>query len=215
MRKILRCLSAAALVLTSGLVLAGEINSGNYALRTLPGSQLDFRRVYIADNDGKVSGFFDNPFTRPATSVPDENPTCRFFFNGSTLGDGIIRLDTWYPDEQTGRIETGTSIVLREKSGEWVATVASDLPNCDAPTIETGDFLTLDKPEPWKSIGYINKAKTFLYSEPSEGSRTKAYLVQSDPVALLLSNGEWLHIKYIGHGSNLSRWLKRSDLTQR
>jgi hypothetical protein len=215
MKQTLRCLLAAALMLGSGLTFAGGISSGNYALRTLLGSQLDFRRVYMAEDDGKISGFFDNPFTRPANNDLGENLTCRFFFSGSTRGDGSIRLDTWYPDEQTGHIETGSPIVLREKSGAWMATVTGDLPNCDAPTIETGDFLTLDKPEPWKSIGYINKSRSLLYSGPNEGSRTKGYLVRSDPVALLQGNSEWLHITYIGHGSNLSRWLKRPDLTQR
>jgi hypothetical protein len=214
-RKTLMCLSASALMLTSGLAFSGEISSGSYTLRTLPGSQLDFRRVYMAEDDGKIFGFFDNPFTRPAKNDPDENLTCRFFFSGSALGDGSIRLDTWYPDEQTGHIETGAPIVLRERSGAWVATVTGALPNCDAPTIETDDFLTLDRPEPWKSIGFINKARSFLYSEPNEGSRTKAYLVRSDPAALLQGNIGWLHITYIGHGSNLSRWLKRSDFTQK
>jgi hypothetical protein len=137
------------------------------------------------------------------------------FFNGSMLGDGSIRLDTWYPDGQTGNIETGSPIVLREKSGQWVATVTGDLPNCDAPTIESGDFLKLDAPRPWKSIGYINKSKTFLYSDPSDDSRTKAYLVRSDPVALVQSKGEWVEINYFGHRANLLRWLKRTDLTQR
>lgn len=215
MKKTFTFWPALILALASGWALADEISSGIYKLRTQPESQLDFRRVYIADDNGKISGFFDNPLTRPAENDLEGNLTCRFFLSGSTVDDGSIRLETWYPGELMSQFQTGASIVLREKSGAWVATVTGDLPNCDAPTVETGDVLTLDQPKSWKNIGYINKSISPLYSKPSEGSRTKAYLVRHDPVALLEGNTEWLHIIYIGHGSNLSRWLKRSDVTQR
>jgi hypothetical protein len=44
----------------------------------VPGTTLDGRKVYLAVDQGRVSGYFDNPFTTPAENDPDRDPTCRF-----------------------------------------------------------------------------------------------------------------------------------------
>jgi hypothetical protein len=156
-----------------GPAFAGDAQSGVYALSSAPGTQLDFRKVYLAWDNDRVSGFFDNPFTRPAINDPNDDPTCRFFLSGEVTPRGDIRLDTWYPDSQSGNIETGAPIVLKRKQGAWEATVTGDLPNCDASTVSTGDLLTLKSSNPWRSFAFVNKPKTYLYSKPENGMRTK------------------------------------------
>ncbi|MGF6596744.1 hypothetical protein P3T23_001455 [Paraburkholderia sp. GAS448] len=207
--------AAVVLMFACSHAIADDARSGIYTLRSVPGTQLDFRKVYLALDGIKASGFFDNPFTRPTANDPDADPTCRFFLSGEVTPQGEIRLDTWYPDRQSGKIETGAPIILKKKGEAWVATVSGDLPNCDAPTIDTGDFLTLKSSRPWRNFAFVNKSKTFLYSAPDDAERTKGYLVRFDAVAVLESDHEWLHVDYFRNDADVVRWVKGLDLTER
>lgn len=207
--------AAVALIFACSHAIADGAQSGIYTLRSVPGTQLDFRKVYLASDGIKASGFFDNPFTRPAAGDPDADPTCRFFLSGEVTPQGDIRLDTWYPDRQSGKIETGEPIILKRKGRVWVAMVSGDLPNCDVPTIETGDSLMLTASKPWRSFAFVNKPKTFLYSEPDNVKRTKSYLLRFDVVALLGSHREWLKVDYFRNDADIARWVKSADLTGR
>ncbi|MEM5446684.1 MULTISPECIES: hypothetical protein [Paraburkholderia] len=211
-----KTIGMALIMLSAFNVARSEEQSGAYTLRTVAGTQLDYRKLFLSFDGDRVSGFFDNPFTQPASNDPDANPTCRFFLTGKLSSAGEVKLDTWYPTERGKADETGASVALKKRSdGTWIATLSGALPNCDVPTIATGDFLKLDTPQPWRVINYVAVPKSILYSAPADSSRTKAYLVRLDPVAVLETRSSWSRIDYLGKGGGLVRWVKSSDLSVR
>ncbi|GJH38545.1 hypothetical protein CBA19CS91_37330 [Paraburkholderia hospita] len=86
---------------------ADELHSGMYELSTVPGNQLDYRKVYLVVEKHDVQGFFDNPFTAPAANNPDRDPTCRFLLKSS---DNVHR-GTSPASFKTGRLATRPSFI--------------------------------------------------------------------------------------------------------
>lgn len=212
----IRLASAIAALLTFSYAFSADLQSGVFSLRSVPGAQLDFRKIYLVKRDGKVEGFFDNPFTQPTENNPDANPTCKFFLNGEFYTPGEIQLHAWYPEsDQAGDASAGASIFLTKSGDSWKVRIAGDLPNCDMPTVETGDFIKSDMVEPWQSIAYISKPKSYFYTRPHDTDRTRGYLVHSDAVAVIKYEGDWALVNYLRGDINLIRWMKRADLTER
>lgn len=210
----MKIIGTVLIILSSFNVARCEELSGVYALRSVAGTQLDYRKVFLSFDGDQVSGFFDNPFTQPASNDSDANPTCRFFLTGRLSSAGEVKLDTWYPSQPGKPDETGAPIVLkRGDDGKWTVGLSGSLPNCDVPTIETGDFLKLEAPRPWRSINYVTVVKSVLYAAPTDSSKTRAYLVRFDPVGMLDTHSNWSKIDYFGKDGDLVRWVKSSDLS--
>jgi hypothetical protein len=200
------------LVLATGLLIAGcagaeELHSGVYELRTVPGTQLDYRKVYFAVDKGEVQGFFDNPFTAPAANNPDRDPTCRFLLKSNGAKGNTTTFGTWFADEKGGKIS------LTPGTNEaWSVNVNGDLPNCEVPTIESGDFLKFKSERNWIGFAMIASKRASLFSASQDSARTKGYLVKDDVVAVLARSGDWVQIDYFARGNDLVRWVKGSDL---
>jgi hypothetical protein len=215
MKKVsIRMISAALIMLSSFNAARSEELSGVYALRSVAGTQLDYRKIFLSFDGGQVSGYFDNPFTQPVSNDSDANPTCRFFLTGKLSSANEMKLDTWYPSQSGKLDEGGAPIVLkRGDDGKWTVGFSGALPNCDVPTIATGDFLKLEAPRAWRSISYITVPRSILYSAPADDRKTRAYLVRFDPVSVLDTHSNWSKIDYFGKGGDLLRWVKSSDLS--
>ncbi|HDR9202010.1 TPA: hypothetical protein QDB48_003341 [Burkholderia vietnamiensis] len=176
-------------------------------MRSVPGTQLDYRKVYVAVDNGAVAGYFDNPFTAPAVNNPDRDPTCRFLLKGRGEKSGAIGLATYFAGERGGRISISPG-----NRGVWNVRVDGDLPNCEVPTIESGDFLTFKSSRNWIDFATVASKRAPLYATAQESSRSKAYVVSGDVVAVLARQGNWVQIDYFARGSDVIRWVKRSDL---
>lgn len=188
---------------------AEELRSGVYALRTVPGADLDHRKVYIAVDKGQVTGYFDNPFTTPAENNPDRDPTCRFLFKGASAPDGKLQVTTFF----AGKL--GASLALSPGNvGVWSVHVDGDLPNCEVPTLESGDSLTLESTRNWIGFASIASARATLFVGPADGARTKAYLVRDDVVAVLQKEDKWVQVDYFQRGKDVVRWVSTRDLAR-
>jgi hypothetical protein len=186
---------------------ADELRAGIYDLRTVPGTTLDGRKVYLAVDQGRVSGYFDNPFTTPAENDPDRDPTCRFLLEPARPQGGSIRFKTAFADEQGDPLQlTSTG------HGDWKVRVGGILPNCGIPTIDTGDTLHLSTEKPWLAFASVTARRAPLYTAASDDARGKAYLVRNDVVAVLERVGPWVRVDYFARGADLIRWMKRADL---
>ncbi|WP_347555291.1 hypothetical protein [Robbsia sp. KACC 23696] len=198
---------------------SGTLQSGVYTLRTDPNSQLDSRKVYLAVDQGEVSGYFDNPYTQPARNVPDLDPTCRFLLHGSVSDGTHIVLQSSYPEKESGKSESGGTLTLTKNDRGWEVTVNGDLPNCEVATVSDGETLTLSKVQPdWRGFGYVAVAKAPLYTSASERAKSAAYLVRYDPVAVLRQSGQpgWLYAEYLNARKGvLKRWMKSSDVQEK
>lgn len=102
--------------------------------------------------------------------------------------------------------------VAASAKGVWSVRVNGDLPNCDVPTISTGDSLTFSAARSWIGFASITSRRARLYSKPEDSAITKAYLVKDDVAAVLVRNGDWVQIDYFASGTDLVRWIKRADL---
>lgn len=198
----------AALALSIGAAAqADELRSGVYALRSVPGTQLDYRKLYLAVDNGNVTGFFDNPFTAPAANNPDRDPTCRFLLKSTSVTPNQVDFATQFSGDRGQPISVSSSA-----KGVWSVHVRGDLPNCDVPTISTGDSLTISAARDWIGFAAVASRRTRLYLRPDDSSVTKAYLVKDDVVAVLARKDEWVQVDYFARGTDLIRWIKRSDL---
>jgi len=186
---------------------ADELHSGVYELRTVPGTQLDYRKVYLVVEKGEVQGFFDNPFTAPAANNPDRDPTCRFLLKSSDTKGNTITFSTYFADEKGGKISLSPG-----SQQSWAVKVDGDLPNCEVPTIESGDSLTFKSERNWIGFAMIASKRAPLFSASQDSARTKGYLVKNDVVAVLARIGDWVQVDYFARGNDLVRWVKRSDL---
>ncbi|MBN3761030.1 hypothetical protein [Burkholderia sp. Ac-20365] len=208
--KILAPLIVAVSLLLPGFARGEELRAGIYALRTVPGADLDHRKVYVAVNGTEISGFFDNPFTTPAANNPDRDPTCRFLLKGSSAAGGVVEFTTFFGAER------GASIAVTSRGrGAWSVHVDGDLPNCEVSTVESGDSMTFDSERHWLGFARIASAKAPLFNEPQADARSKAYLVRNDVVAILERHAGWAKIDYFQRGGNLVRWVNASDLAGR
>ncbi|CAG9197310.1 conserved exported hypothetical protein [Burkholderia vietnamiensis] len=207
MKRLLLGWVAASALMAAGYAGADELRAGVYELRTVPGTQLDYRKVYVAVDNGAVAGYFDNPFTAPAVNNPDRDPTCRFLLKGRGEKSGAIGLATYFAGERGGRISISPG-----NRGVWNVRVDGDLPNCEVPTIESGDFLTFKSSRNWIDFATVASKRAPLYATAQESSRSKAYVVSGDVVAVLARQGNWVQIDYFARGSDVIRWVKRSDL---
>lgn len=192
------------------------IQSGVYALRSVADGRLDSRKVYIAVDHDQVSGYFDYPFTQPASNVPDLDPSCRFLLRGK-LGNGPrIILHAFYPDKQSGTVQSSGTLTLSKQDGAWAVTVDGDFPDCEVATVDNGDTVTLSEPRPnWRGFGYVVTSKAALYNSPSDAAKSSAYLIRYDPVALLRepAKRDWVYIDYFNaRRGTLNRWMKSSDI---
>lgn len=207
MKRLLLGWVAASALMAAGCAGADEVRAGVYELRSVPGTQLDYRKVYVAVDNGAVAGYFDNPFTAPAVNNPDRDPTCRFLLKGRGEKSGAIGLATYFAGERGGRISISPG-----NRGVWNVRVDGDLPNCEVPTIESGDFLTFKSSRNWIDFATVASKRAPLYATAQESSRSKAYVVSGDVVAVLARQGNWVQIDYFARGSDVIRWVKRSDL---
>jgi len=198
-------------VFACGRVQAVGTPSGIYAISSTPDAKLDYRKIYLTTNGMSVNGFFDNPYTRPAVDHPDDDPTCHFFVSGEFHVDEI-KLDTWFPDKETGKLDSGSPIFLKKKEDKWIVSLGDDLPNCDIPTIDSGDSVSFATAKPWVGFAYINTSKAELYAEPNDANRTKGYLIHYDVVAVIKREGDWSSIEYLENGSKSVRWIKNKDI---
>ncbi len=200
--------AAATLMAAAGpAASADELRAGIYDLRTVPGTTLDYRKVYIAVDQGRVSGFFDNPFTTPAQNDPDRDPTCRFLLEPASVQGRSISFATAFAGEQGDKLQ-----LTSNGQGDWKAQVGGTLPNCEIPTIETNDYLHLNTEKPWIGFASVAAKRASLYTAANEGARGKAYLVKNDVVAVLERVGPWARVDYFSRGTDLIRWMKQSDL---
>lgn len=200
----------AVLAVTSSIhttVSADELRSGVYALRSIPGAQLDYRTLYLVVNNGNITGFFDNPSTAPAANNPDRDPTCRFLLRSTSVTRNEVDFATQFSGDRGEPISVAASA-----KGVWSVRVNGDLPNCDVPTISTGDSLTFSAARSWIGFASITSRRARLYSKPEDSAITKAYLVKDDVAAVLVRNGDWVQIDYFASGTDLVRWIKRADL---
>ena len=206
--KILASLIVAAGLLASGFASGEELRAGVYSLRTVAGADLDHRKVYVAVNGTEVSGFFDNPLTTPAANNPDRDPTCRFLLKGSRTAAGDLKFATSFAGER------GASIDVKARGqGTWSVHVDGDLPNCEVPTVDSGDWLTLESERHWIGFARIASVRAPLLNAPRADARSKAYLVRNDVVAILERSGDWVKIDYFQRGGELLRWVRESDLS--
>lgn len=195
----------------------GGLVSGIYALRTVADSRLDTRQVYLSVNQGRISGYFDNPFTQPASNVPGLDPSCRFFLRGVSRDANHFVLHSFYPDKDDGgKVETGGAITLRRVDSGWTLSVDGEFPNCDVATVSSGDRLTLNVAKPaWIRFGYVDVNKAPLYKGSAFSTKTSGYLIRYDPVALLEpeTQSEWAHIDYLKvRLGDLVRWVRANDV---
>ncbi|OXJ26565.1 hypothetical protein CFB46_07030 [Burkholderia sp. HI2761] len=193
--------------MAAGCAGADELRAGVYELRSVPGTQLDYRKVYVAVDNGAVAGYFDNPFTAPAVNNPDRDPTCRFLLKGGAEKSGAVGLTTYFAGERGGRISVSPG-----NRGVWNVRVDGDLPNCEVPTIESGDILTFKSSRNWIGFATVASKRAPLYATARDSSRSKAYVVSGDVVAVLARQGDWVQIDYFARGSDVIRWVKRGDL---
>ncbi|WP_198390133.1 hypothetical protein [Burkholderia ubonensis] len=207
MKRFLLGWAAAAALMVVGCAGADELRAGVYELRSVPGTQLDYRKVYVAVDKGAVTGYFDNPFTAPAVNNPDRDPTCRFLLKGEAEKGGAVGLATYFAGERGGRI----SVSLGDR-GVWNVRVDGDLPNCEVPTIESGDFLTFKASRNWIGFATVASKRAPLSMAAQDSARSKAYVVNGDVVAVLVRQGDRVQIDYFARGSDVVRWIKRSDL---
>ncbi|WP_109483370.1 hypothetical protein [Paraburkholderia sp. C35] len=196
-----------ASILTVNCASADELRSGVYELRTVPGTQLDYRKVYLAVEKGEVQGFFDNPFTTPAANNPDRDPTCRFLLKSSDAKGETITFATWFDGEKGGTISLAPG-----NQQSWSVKVNGDLPNCEVPTIESGDSLTFKTERNWIGFATIASKRAPLFSASQDAARTKGYLVKDDVVAVLARSGDWVQVDYFARGNDVVRWVRRGDL---
>ncbi|MBN3723664.1 hypothetical protein [Burkholderia sp. Ac-20379] len=181
--------------------------------RSVYGEMLAHRKLYLAFTGDDVTGFFDNPYPQPDDA--DVDNTCRFFLSGKMTSGNRMDLVATEFDSST---PTSQIALTKQHDGTWRVAVdgprghAADLPNCAVPSMVSGDVVKLADPRPWQIVGKIGTAKAPLYSEPSADKQTRAYLIESDPVAIQITQGEWTQIDYIGKHRELVRWARSSDL---
>jgi integrase len=186
--------------------------SGEYLIRSVSGTSLDFRKIYLIFGNSGVQGFFDNPFTRPASNGHDFDPTCRFFLTGKVIDENELKLETWFPEKETEHIFRGSAIALKKMGSGWVVSIDGALPNCEVATIDNGDEIVFSSPRKWVGFSYVNKVRANLYAKPEVKSRIRSYLVEFDAVAVMETGAEWSKIDYFLNGRDLIKWIPTSDL---
>ncbi|MEO4046655.1 hypothetical protein AAFN46_06125 [Pseudomonas sp. CAU 1711] len=60
-----------------------------------------------------------------------------------------------------------------------------------------------NRPQTWT----VPTARLYLYQQPHEASRSKAYLIQGDVCEVLARRGQWLQIRYASRKGALERWV--------
>ncbi len=145
--------------------------------------------------------------TTPAANAPDRDPTCRFLLKGTAGARGVDFSTAFGGDH-------GDSITIAPAAqGHWVVTAVGDrLPNCDVPTISTGDTLAFGEPRDWLDFTQVAVRRARLYSAPQAQAATRAYLVKGDVAAVLARSGDWVEIDYFARGATRVRWVRRADL---
>ncbi|MCM2481437.1 hypothetical protein [Burkholderia glumae] len=207
MKRIGLAVIAALALSISTAAQADQLRSGVYALRSVPGAQLDYRKLYLAVDNGHITGFFDNPSTAPAANHPDRDPTCRFLLKSTSVARNEVDFATQFGGAQGQPISVSSNA-----KGVWSVRVHGDLPNCDVPTISTGDALTFSAERAWIGFATVASQRARLYAKPEAPAATRAYLVKDDVAAVLARKGDWVRVDYFFRGTDLIRWIRRSDL---
>lgn len=188
------------LLLVSSVSLYGQLQSGKYDsglnLAYNPTTEL------ITGYFEQYSGFDDN----------DENPrfSCIFYIIG-TYAKGEISIKTFYPLEEKDdliagklKVDSAASISIKlndDHGGCW---------NVWPFKYEYSRF-TLEQAKDWIEIRYATVDKVFFYSDKSESTIRRAYVVKGDVVYIDKVDGEWAHCTY--YGKNItSGWIKAAML---
>ena len=78
-----------------------------------------------------------------------------------------IVMHAFYPDKQSGTMQSSGTFTLSKQEGAWAVTVDGDFPDCEVATVDNGDTVTLSEPRlNWRGFGYVVTSKAALYNRP-------------------------------------------------
>lgn len=192
------CLVIAFVICSSGAF--AQLQSGKY----------DFG-LNLAYNPATklVTGFFEQ-YTGLDETTGNAKFSCIFYISGN-YKQGEASIKTFYPlDEKDDLIEgklkvdsaASVSIKLNDDHGGcW---------NVRPFKYEYSRF-TLEQAKDWIEIRYATVDKVFFYSDKSESTIRKAYVVKGDVVYIDKVDGEWAHCTYYGKKVT-SGWIKAAML---
>lgn len=201
-----------ALKMKAGLALAllGCVGWAQIALAGPPAARSGiYENMLVAVSGDKLTGVFAD---QRAGNGTDDAPqfSCVFTISGTVSGSHA-EITTWTPGETAtipGSIDfTDADAALKLKDNQdGCANTSGDM---------VDEAMTLDRSgegQGWIGTGLIGAKKAVLGTAPAAPTRTKPYLVQYDPVALLDRQGDWVKIAYVAGEQPITGWVKATDL---
>ena len=163
-----------------------------------------------------ITGYFES-YTGLDEQTGNPKFSCIFYLQGKVLNKKA-KIITYYPADSAQDVIAGELQVIdnkeinvhlpEEHGGCW---------NVQHFVDEPVDF-KLEKVEHWTEIRYVQKDKTYFYSDRSEASKRKAYLIKGNVVYVEKTEGEWVFCSYrpatYMDGKITQGWMKEADLNQ-
>lgn len=144
--------------------------------------------MLAVDPDGKIQGQFREEQGQGVTK------TCSFFLVGQTAGAATIPIQTWQHDIFPGTLSpTPTGVELAIPLGR-------EHPGCDLvllPAISRGIEFSETRRTAWRQLAQITVPRAVLRAAPTEGQKSRPYVVQHDIVGVIDRRPNWLHVEYV------------------
>ena len=157
-----------------------------------------------------ISGYFEN-YTGWDEEIKAPRFSCIFYIERTTLNNNILKINTYYPIDKKDDLITGTMEILNSRQvkillpedhgGCWNVQHFSEEPIS----------FNLETPINWIQIRYVEKEKTWFYSDKNIRKKTKSYLIKGNPVCIEKIENNWAYCYYYGDKTSKG-WLSLADL---
>jgi len=158
-----------------------------------------------------VTGIYEN-YSGYDESTGESKFSCIFYIYGFVKGNEAT-IATYYPTDKKGNLikgiadivgENEISIKLKEQHGGcWNV---SDFTN------DSTNF-KLEETKDWIEIRYINTDKAYFYTNMSDKTKQKNYVLKGDIIFIDQIENNWIHCRYYGKKVT-EGWIKYSSVNQ-
>lgn len=196
------------LVILALALFAGEATIGQ---RLASGDYGFGLQIAVDSTTNKITGYYE------MESGWDDNTkaprfSCAFYVEGTVSGTKV-KIGTYDPGYKKDDLISGTLEIIGNKQVK--IKLDSDHGGCGMVHSFAGDptDFSLEKPRAWIQVRYVTSVKTNFYSDKTEQSKLRSYLVQNNVVFVSRIEGEWGYCTYFGKKTG-SGWIKLTDLNK-
>jgi len=196
------------LLITSLIILSF---TSAFAQSVISGEYIDALKIAYDSATKKITGYYEN-YTGWDEQTNNPRFSCVFYIEGIVTGKKI-RIQTYSPvDKKIDLIQGSFEIVTNRKVLIKLPEEHGGCWNVEHFADSSVEF-TLEKRQPWRQIRYVDITKAYFYSDKSDSTRLKAYILKGEVVCVEKIEQEWAYCSY--YGKKVTKgWMRVVELNK-